>query len=51
VTAMRWVMPYWADQTQDEAIPVIADNLSGIAALNRLALFGRLLGPGGGYGR
>lgn len=40
VTFMRWVMPYWTDQTPDEAVPVMADNLGGMAALNWLALLG-----------
>ncbi|KAB7744226.1 hypothetical protein GA707_12350 [Nostocoides sp. F2B08] len=40
VTFMRWVMPYWTDQTTDEAVPIMADNLGGMAALNWLALLG-----------
>lgn len=40
VTAMRWVMPYWTDQSQEEGIAEIARDLGGIAALNWLALLG-----------
>lgn len=40
VTFMRWVMPYWTNQTQDVAVPIMADNLGGMAALNWLSLFG-----------
>ena len=40
VTFMRWVMPYWTDQTPDEAVPVMADNLGGMATLNWLSVFG-----------
>ena len=40
VTFARWVMPYWTDQTQEAAIPVMAENLGDMAALNWLALFG-----------
>ena len=37
---MRWVMPYWTDQSQEEGIAEIAGDLGGIAALNWLALLG-----------
>lgn len=40
VTFMRWVMPYWTDQSQEDGIAAIANDLGGIAALNWLSLIG-----------
>jgi len=40
VTFMRWVMPYWTDESPEAGVAAIADDLGGIAALNWLALFG-----------